>query len=189
MNAIYKFADDTTSVGRISNNDESKFRREIEGLVAWCNENNLSLNVNKTKELITDFRKKGRETPLSISMELRSRVKFLRVRITDDLSWTSHVNVTVKKAQQRLFFLKQLRKLGIFLRSLTNFYRCIIESILSGCITAWYDNCSAQDNKKLQNMVRTAQTIMEANLPSMDYNLYGSLPQKGCQHHQRPIAP
>eukprot|EP00061_Rhincodon_typus_P012435 g38171.t1 len=35
--------------------------RKIEGLVTWCNENNLSLNVIKTKELIIDFRKKGGE--------------------------------------------------------------------------------------------------------------------------------
>eukprot|EP00061_Rhincodon_typus_P015824 g43724.t1 len=60
MNAIYKFADDnTTIVGWITNNEESKYRREIQGLVTWYNENNLSLNISKTKELIIDFRKKG----------------------------------------------------------------------------------------------------------------------------------
>eukprot|EP00061_Rhincodon_typus_P008287 g30766.t1 len=50
----------------------------------------------------------------------------------------------VKKAQQRLFFLRQLRKFSLSIRSLTNFYSCTTESILSGCITAWYGNCSAQ---------------------------------------------
>eukprot|EP00061_Rhincodon_typus_P006113 g26409.t1 len=73
----------------------------------------------------------------------------------------------VKKAQQHLFFLGWLRKFGMSIRSLTNFYRCPIESILSRCITAWYGNCSDQDRKKLQKVVRTAQTITEANLPSM----------------------
>eukprot|EP00061_Rhincodon_typus_P004017 g21565.t1 len=73
----------------------------------------------------------------------------------------------VKKAQ-RLFFLRQLRKFGMSTRTLTNFYRCTNESILSGCIMAWYGNCSAQDRKKLQKVVCTAQTITEANLASMD---------------------
>eukprot|EP00061_Rhincodon_typus_P009168 g32444.t1 len=41
------------------------------------------------------------------------------------------LDVTVKKAQQRLFFLR-LRKCVMSIRSLTNFYRCTIESILSG---------------------------------------------------------
>eukprot|EP00061_Rhincodon_typus_P006719 g27680.t1 len=62
---------------------------------------------------------------------------------------------------------RRLREFGMFIRSLTNFYRCAIESILSGCITAWYSNCSTQDCKKLQKVVCTAQTITEANLPSM----------------------
>eukprot|EP00061_Rhincodon_typus_P008082 g30380.t1 len=76
--------------------------------------------------------------------------------------------MTVKKAQQRLFFLRQLRKFGMFIRSLTNFCRCTIESLLLGCIMAWYGNCSAQDHKKLQKVVCMAQTITEANLPSID---------------------
>eukprot|EP00061_Rhincodon_typus_P012812 g38773.t1 len=54
------------------------------------------------------------------------------------------------------------------IRPLTNYYRCTIESILSGCITAWYGNCSAQDRKKIQKVARTAQTITEAKLPSTD---------------------
>eukprot|EP00061_Rhincodon_typus_P012543 g38341.t1 len=155
-------------MGWMSNN-ESNYRREIEGLVTWCNENSLSLSVGKTKELIFDFRKKGGEhTPIYINGTEGERVesiKFLRVTISDDLSWTSHVNVTVKKAEQRLFFLKRLRKFGM---SITNFYRHTIERILSGCTMAWYGNCSAQDCKKLQKGVCTAQIITEANLPSMD---------------------
>eukprot|EP00061_Rhincodon_typus_P001497 g14963.t1 len=86
MNAIYKFADDTTIVGQISNNDKSKYRREIEGLVTWCNENKLSLNVSKTKELIIDFRK-GEHVPTYINRTEGERVesiKFLGMTITDD---------------------------------------------------------------------------------------------------------
>eukprot|EP00061_Rhincodon_typus_P004796 g23450.t1 len=140
--------------------------------MTWCNENNLSLNVGKTKELIFDFRKKGGEhAPIYINraeVERVRSIKFLRVTITDDLSWTSHGDATIKMAQQRLFFLRPLRKFGISVRNLTNFYRCTNESILSGCIAAWYGNCSTQDHKKLQKVVCTAQSITEANLPSMD---------------------
>eukprot|EP00061_Rhincodon_typus_P006414 g27034.t1 len=122
----------------------------------------------KTKELISVFRKKGGEHVSTCingtEVERVKRIKFLGVTIADDLSWTSHVDVTVKKAQQRLFFHRRLRKFAMSIRSLTNFYRYIIESILSGSITAWYGNCSARDCKKLQKVVCTAQTITEANL-------------------------
>eukprot|EP00061_Rhincodon_typus_P003053 g19163.t1 len=79
-------------------------------------------------------------------------VQFLGVTISDNLPWSSHVPGMVKKAQQCFFFLRQLRKFGMPIRSLTNSYRCTIESILSRCITASYGNCSAQDRKKLQKV-------------------------------------
>eukprot|EP00061_Rhincodon_typus_P003820 g21049.t1 len=168
MNAIDKFAKNTTRVGQISNNNESKFRREIQSLVMWCNEN----NVSKTKELIIDFRKKkGEHSPIYINgtkVEKADSIKFLRVTIINNLSWMFHAVATVKKAQQCLFFLRRHRKFGMSIRTHTKFYRCTIESLLSGCKPAWYGNCSAQDCKKLQKVVCTAQTITEANLPSMD---------------------
>ncbi|KAK3574568.1 hypothetical protein QTP86_010187 [Hemibagrus guttatus] len=52
-----KFADDTTVVGLISKNDESAYREEVQQLTSWCKDNNLSLNVDKTKEMVVDFRR------------------------------------------------------------------------------------------------------------------------------------
>jgi hypothetical protein len=60
---IIKFADDTTVVGLITNKDETAYREEVRALGTWCQENNLSLNVNRTKEMIMDFRKQQREHP------------------------------------------------------------------------------------------------------------------------------
>ena len=58
-NTIIKFADDTTVVGLITDNDETAYREEVRDLAIWCQDNNLSLNVTKTKELIRDYRTKG----------------------------------------------------------------------------------------------------------------------------------
>eukprot|EP00061_Rhincodon_typus_P004763 g23376.t1 len=132
MNTIYMFADNTTVVGRISNNDESEYRKE-KGLVTCYNENNLSLNVSKTKELIINLRKKaGEHDPIYINraeVERVENITFLGMTITNNLSWTSHVDAMVKKGQQRLF-LRRFRKFDISIKSLTNFYRCTNKSIL-----------------------------------------------------------
>eukprot|EP00061_Rhincodon_typus_P007849 g29946.t1 len=80
MNTIYKFADDTTIVGRISNNDKSEYRKEIECLVLCCNDINLSLNVSKTKEWFIEFRKRGGHMPIYINgaeVESVDSIKFL----------------------------------------------------------------------------------------------------------------
>jgi DNA gyrase inhibitor GyrI len=48
-NSFIKFADDTTVVCLITNNNETAYREEVRTLGVWCQENNLSPNVNKTK--------------------------------------------------------------------------------------------------------------------------------------------
>jgi hypothetical protein len=49
------------------------YREEVRALAEWCQENNLSINVNKTKEQIVDFRKQQREhAPIHID-RTRSR--------------------------------------------------------------------------------------------------------------------
>jgi hypothetical protein len=48
-NSIIKFADHTIAAGLITNIDETAYREEVRPLGVWCQENNLSLNVNKNK--------------------------------------------------------------------------------------------------------------------------------------------
>ncbi len=67
--SIVKFSDDTVVLGLISNNDETTYLDEVERLTSCCQDNCLSLNVSKTKELIVEFRKRQQRpyTPLMIS--------------------------------------------------------------------------------------------------------------------------
>ncbi|KAI3354709.1 hypothetical protein L3Q82_019204 [Scortum barcoo] len=45
---------------------------------------------------------------------------------------------------------------------------CTIESILTGCITAWYSSCTTLNRKALQRVVKAAQHITRTELPSME---------------------
>ena len=47
--------------------------------------------------------------------------KFLGIHITDKLKWSTHTDNMVKKAQQRLFNLRRLKKFGLSSKTLTNF--------------------------------------------------------------------
>ncbi len=97
-------------------------------------ENHLSLNIDKTKELVVDYRRQSREhTPITIDktpVERVSSFKFLGVHITEDLTWSAHTDAVLKKAHQCLFFLRRLRKFGTSPRILRSFYTCTVESIL-----------------------------------------------------------
>uniref|UniRef100_A0A669DS43 Alkylated DNA repair protein AlkB homologue 8 N-terminal domain-containing protein n=1 Tax=Oreochromis niloticus TaxID=8128 RepID=A0A669DS43_ORENI len=147
------------------------YREEVSALTHWCQDNHLTLNVAKTKELIVDFRRcRGVHTPITINgaaVERVSSFRFLGVHLAEDLTWSVHINKTVKKAQQRLFFLRRLKRFGMSPRILRTFYRCAIESILTGCITTWYGNSTAYNRKALQRVVRCSERIIGGELPSL----------------------
>lgn len=52
-----EYADDTTIIGFISDNDESSYCQEVTRATTCCESNDLILNISKTKELVIDFRK------------------------------------------------------------------------------------------------------------------------------------
>ncbi|KAK3521320.1 hypothetical protein QTP70_003159 [Hemibagrus guttatus] len=154
-NHIIKFAEDTTVVGLIRKNDESAYRGEVQRLTAWCKANNLSLNVEKTKEKVVDFRRaQSDHSPLDIdrsNMKIVKSTKFLGVHLAEVLTWSLKTSSITRTAQQRQAHLPPL--------ILTTLYRGTIESILSSCITAWFGNCTMSDRKTLQRIVRTAEII------------------------------
>ncbi len=170
--SIVKFADDTVVLGLINNDDEAAYLDEVERLTSWCQDNCLSLNVSKTKELIVDFRKRQQRpyTPLMVSgtpVERVSSFKYLGVNISEDLTWTTHIQTQVKKARQRLYHLRQLKKFRVSPAILKTFYSGAIESVLTQCISVWYGNATNQDCKALQRVVRLAERISRSALLSL----------------------
>ncbi|KAF7662782.1 hypothetical protein LDENG_00226130 [Lucifuga dentata] len=165
------YEDDTTVVGLIRDDNDLAYREEVEQLVDWCNLNNLVLNVNKTKEIIIDFRRtQHSHTPLLINnsaVEAVSSIKFLGVQITDNLTWSLNTAALVKRAQQRLHFLRRMRRVRLPPPILTTFYRGTIESILTSCISVWSGGCKASDWMTVQRVVRTAEKIIGTSLLSI----------------------
>ncbi|KAL0161887.1 hypothetical protein M9458_041283, partial [Cirrhinus mrigala] len=169
---IIKFADDTVVVGLISDNNETAYLKEIRNLENWCQRNNLLLNVSKTKELIVDFstkQERNYQTPIinESPVERVNSFKYLGVHITQDLSWSWHINTVVKKARRRLYHLRRLRDFRLPSKVLRNFYSCTIESILTGNILTWFGNSTMQDRRALQRVVRSAERTIHTELPDL----------------------
>ena len=136
---MIKFSDDTTLECLIHSSDESAYQGEVARLAGWCSENDLELNVSKMKEMVFDFRKKKTPiVPLTIAGKVIEEVKpfkFLGTTISSDLKRDENFSSTIKKAHQRLFFLRQLKKFKVSHSILTQFYHAAIESILTFSIT------------------------------------------------------
>lgn len=74
-------------IGLIKDDDEPAYKEEV---AVWCDENNLLLNTNKTKEVTVDFRMNAdAHTPIQMSRAAAERVtsfKFLAIHILQDLT-------------------------------------------------------------------------------------------------------
>ncbi|KAI4904925.1 hypothetical protein NFI96_004658 [Prochilodus magdalenae] len=164
---IIKYTDDPMVIGLIRDNYD-----EVQHLSTCCHENNLTLNTQKTKEILMDLRRSRSQAhpPIYISraaIEQVTSFKFLGTHISSDLTWSLNSSVLVKKVQQRLYFFRSLKKVHLSPRILVNFYRCTTESILTNGISVWYGNCCAADRKALQRVVKMAQRITGTQLPTI----------------------
>ncbi len=150
---LLKFADDTTLIGLIQDGDESAYEQEVKELAVWCSLNNLELNTLKTVEMIVDFRRNPPALPpltiMNSTVTAVESFRFLSTSISQDLKWDNHIDSIVKKAQQRLYFLRQLRKFNLPQELLKQFYSAIIESILCTSITVWFSSATKSDLRRL----------------------------------------
>ncbi|KAL0174659.1 hypothetical protein M9458_030627, partial [Cirrhinus mrigala] len=174
---LLKFADDTTLIGLIQDGEESAYRQEVEQLAVWCSLNNLELNTLKTVEMVIDFRRNPPAlTPLSIMDSTVAAVetfKFLGSIISRDL---------------KLYFLRQLKKFNLPQELLKQFYSAIIESVLCTSITVWFGSATKSDTRRLQRMVRTAERIIGAPLPTLQ-EVYIQSEEKGSENHSGSLTP
>ncbi len=160
---LLKFADDTTLIGLIQDGDESAYRQEVKELAVWCSLNNLELNMLKTVEMIVDFRRNPSALPpltiMNSTVTAVESFRFLGTTISQDLKWDNHIDSIVKKAQQRMYFLRQLRKFNLPQQLLKQFYSAIIESVLCTSITVWFSSATKSDLRRLRRVVRTGTTL------------------------------
>ncbi len=123
---LLKFVDDTTVIGLIQDGDESAYRQEVEQLAVWCSHNNLELNMLKTVEMIVDFRRNPQHSPHSPSWTAQwlqwSHSSSWEPPSPRTWSGTHTLTQSWKKAQQRLYFLRQLKKFNLPQAHMTQFY-------------------------------------------------------------------
>ncbi|KAK3544204.1 hypothetical protein QTP86_008344 [Hemibagrus guttatus] len=115
-------------------------------------------------KLIVDFstkQERNYQTPVinESPVERVDSFRYLGVHITQDLSWSCHINTVVKKARQHLYHLRRLRDFRLPSKVLRKFYSCTIGSILTGNIATWFGNSTMQDRRALKRVMRSADAF------------------------------
>lgn len=143
--------------------------------------------MDKTKELIIDFRRRAKHLqPLTIKgtiVERTDSYKFLGLNISESLSWAKHTIITVKKAQQRLHFIRVLKKARLGHQPLTRAYKGLVESVLTCAIAVWYGNTTVAERKSLQ----CHQSCRESRWlwpPIYGNHIHTSVPARSAEHSE-----
>ncbi len=93
--------------------------------------------------------------------------RLLGTTISQDLKLDNHIESIVKKAQQKLYFLRQLRKFKLPQELLKQFYSAIIVSVLCTSINVWFSSATKSDLSRLRRVVRTAEGIIGTTLTTL----------------------
>ena len=188
-NLVFKFSDDTAILSLLhKDSSTSVYFSEIENFVQWCDAHHLTLNVNKTKELVLDPRLEGDHSPVVIHdspIEQVSSYKYLGVHLDDTFSWSVHVESLCSRLQQRLYFLRRLRVYGVDKSIMFLFYQAVLESLVRYGMSSWYGNLTAKLKTKLARLVHTAMKVIGKS----DYQTLQSIYQQTVFRQAQRIDP
>ncbi|MCI4395132.1 hypothetical protein PGIGA_G00176930 [Pangasianodon gigas] len=123
--------------------------------------------------MVVDFRRsQSNHSPLNIdgsSVEIVKNIKFLGVHLTENLNWSLNTSSISKKAQQRLYFLRRLRKAHLPPPILT------IENDKDSYRLSW-------GAEHLDNVVLTNTLLQSGFLVSFMVDARGGA-MRGCRHN------
>ncbi len=110
--------------------------------------------------------------------------RFLGTTISQDLKWVNHIDSIVKKAQQRQYFLHQLRMFNLPQELLIQFYSAIIKSVLCTSITVWFSSATKSDLRRLlsESLVQPSPLSKNCTYPDWEKGLAKSLWIPHIQH-------
>ena len=113
INLLLKYADDTDLVVPASHSHTVQV--ELDGISRWASDNNLTLNVSKSREMIIRGPSILPDFP-SISFQFLARVSALEVlgvSFSDCLDFSKHFKVVCARAARSIYALKVLRAHGL----------------------------------------------------------------------------
>jgi hypothetical protein len=161
---IIKYADDTAIIGLVEEDNDIEYMECIKFVGKWCKDNFLDLNVQKTKEVIFDFRKNSaHKQPVRIDsecIEVVNEYKYLGVLIDNKLSFKFHVEQQVKKVQKGLYFVRYLRKFNIDKELIVLFVQATITSVLLYACPAFFGMLSVNLKDALAKPMRLCQRML-----------------------------
>ena len=117
----------------------------------------LTLNVKKTKEMMTDFRKVPTVIPDffidGVKVQRVTEYKYLGTVLDNKLNFNQNSDFIHKRCQPRIFCLQKLRLLNASTAVLLTFHRSCTESVLTFSFLCWFGGLNVKSKNVLNKVV------------------------------------
>ena len=165
-----KYVDDTTVMEIIPRCSPSLLPIVVDEITEFSSARGMELNHKKCKEMLILFLEYSTSTinPIYVSgipVEVVPSFKLLGLTLSCNLSWSSHVDFIMRKANSRLYALRQLKRAGVGQHDLVSIYCSIIRSRVEYAAPAWSNLTTG-----LSNLIETVQRrALKIVFPSLSY--------------------
>ncbi len=169
---LVKISDDSALLSLLQGS-ESGHGDALSMFVKWCDGNYLDLNVQKTKELVIDFRKSGCGlSPVASiihgeDVQIVDSYKYLGTVFDSKLKFAQNTESIVKRGQQRIHLLRKLNSFSVSEGILSCFYHSFIESLLTFSFICWYNGLAVKERNSLNQIVKVCSKIIGVQLKDL----------------------
>ena len=124
--------------------------------VEWSARNLMTINAEKTKEMMISFANKPVAPPPVIvnntAIERTETVKLLGVVLSNKLDWSDHCAYLHTKGSQRLYLLVLLRRAGVSDHDILRIYTSMIRLVLEYAAPVWHTSLSQEQSERLESV-------------------------------------
>lgn len=177
---IILFADDTTVIFKCNKeNYEAEINQTLSTIINWLNNNNLEINLDKTKIMHFSQRKATPNLKIEFNghnVEKVSSTKFLGIHLDENMSWKTHSEVICKRISKSSYALHKLQKKAS-IDSVITAYHGLVASILRYGIIFW-GYCSEKETifKQQKRCIRSIFNLKRIDSCKPYFKKYNILP-------------
>ena len=130
-----KYVDDLSILEIVPRNSPSLLQHLVKDIQSFASAYHMCLNPLKCKELIVDFLQYNSYVSQPIAtggtcIEAVKSFKLLGVYLSYDLSWATHCDYVLRKANSRLYAIRQLKRCGVSPSDTVVVYCALVRSVL-----------------------------------------------------------
>ena len=150
--------------GHLLKPENSEVYKQLLKTESYAKDNNMKINSKKTKMVLfnpgTSRDIHPKFTLENNQIDLVEETKLLGVIIRSDLGWSSNTEYIVRRANNKLWFLRRLRVLGANDEDLKDVYIKQIRSILEFAVPVWHNSLTGEQRVDIERIQKSACSII-----------------------------